>query len=101
MLAKDGTINRARSGVADSTNKDFFMGVTTDKLFEDLMKTVSSDLLSYCGQPSNSCDTSKQTCNVKFSFLVDKSSIECEYCTNGNLNDLPSRYRNKLLLQLK
>jgi len=89
LLAKDGTINRARSGIVDTTDKNFFMGVTTEKLFDSVMATVPDDLFSYCNQPSTACDTTKQTCVVKYSFSGETSGMECGYCVNGSLENLP------------
>jgi hypothetical protein len=89
LLAKDGTINRKGSGIADSTDKDFYMGVTQDKIFDTLMETVSSDLLSYCGKTLPGCDTTKQTCKVTASFAGAESDTGFVYCVNGTFNDLP------------
>src|SRR5689334_5911163 len=43
LLAKDGTINRKGSGIVDTTDKAFFMGITRDGVFDSLMGTVSDD----------------------------------------------------------
>jgi hypothetical protein len=89
LLAKDGTINRSGSGTVDSTDKDFFMGIIKEKIFDSLLETVSNDLLSYCGQTLLNCDTTKQTCKVTISFSDNKSDTGFDYCINGTLNDLP------------
>lgn len=89
LLAKDGTINRKGTGIPDSTDKDFFMGISKEKIFDSLMKIVSADLLSYGGQTHLNCDTTKQTYKVTISFSDNKSDIGFEYCINGTQNDLP------------
>lgn len=89
LLAKDGTINRKGTGIADSTDKDFFMGISKEKVFDSLMKTVSDDLLSYCGQIHFNCDTTKQTYKVTITFSDNKSDTGFEYCINGTQTELP------------
>jgi hypothetical protein len=89
LLAKDGTINRKGSGVIDTLDKDLFMGMTTDKIFDSLMNGISSDLLTYCNTSSPNCDTAKQTCKVEIAFGNNNSVCKIEHCVNGSLNDLP------------
>jgi hypothetical protein len=101
LLAKDGTINRKGSDIVDSTDKNFFMGISDEKLFDNLIETVPDDLLSYCGQPSPNCDTTKQTCKVKMSFSSNKSDTGFEYCINGTLNDLPKPIKEYIANAIK
>ena len=89
LLAKDGTINRKGSGVVDSLDKDLFMGLTNDKIFDSLMNGISNDLLKYCNTTSPNCDTAKQTCKVEIAFGNNNSVCKIEHCVNGTLNDLP------------
>lgn len=89
LLAKDGTINRKGSGVVDTLDKNFFMGVTKDKLFDSLMNGISNDLLTYCNTNSSNCDTAKQTYKVEIAFGNNNYVCEIEHCVNGTLNDLP------------
>lgn len=89
LLAKDGTINRKGSGVIDSLDKDLFMGITNDKIFDSLMNGISNDLLTYCNITSPNCDTAKQTCKVEIAFGNNNSVCKIEHCVNGTLNDLP------------
>jgi len=89
LLAKDGTINRKGSGVIDSLDKDLFMGMTNDKIFDSLMNGISNDLLTYCNTTSANCDTAKQTCKVEIAFGNNNSVCKIEHCVNGKLNDLP------------
>jgi len=89
LLAKDGTINRKGSGVVDTLDKNFFMGVTTDKLFDSLMNGISNDLFTYCNTNSSNCDTTKQTCKVEIAFGNNDYVCKIEHCVNGTLNDLP------------
>ena len=90
LLAKDGTINRNGSALADSTDNDLFMGVTNEKIFDSLMETVSDDLLSYANKANPFCDTAKQTCRVKISFAGNTSESTIDYCVKGTMNDLPA-----------
>ena len=90
LLAKDGTINRKGSALADSTDNDLFMGVTNEKVFDSLMETVSDDLLSYSNKANPFCDTAKQTCRVKISFVSNTSERTIDYCVKGTMNDLPA-----------
>jgi len=90
LLVKDGTINRKGSALADSTDNDLFMGITNEKIFDSLMKTVSDELLSYSNKANPFCDTAKQTCRVKISFASNTSERTIDYCVNGTMNDLPA-----------
>lgn len=101
LLAKDGTINRARSGYMDSTDKDFFMGVSSENLFDSLMATVSGDLMGYCNQPPPACDTTKPTYKVEFSFSGSTSGIGAEYCTNGTIDNLPKPIKEYITNAIK
>jgi hypothetical protein len=101
LLARDGTINRVGSGIVDSTDKDFFMGMTTEKLFDNLMETVSGDLMAYCNQAPPTCDTTRQICKVKFSFSGITSGIGGEYCINGTVNDLPKPIKEYIANAIK
>jgi hypothetical protein len=101
LLAKDGTINRKGNGIADSAEKDFFMGITEEKPFDKLMATVSNDLLSYCGKTSPGCDTTRLTCKVKTSFADNTSETGFEYCVNGNINDLPEPIKEYITNAIK
>lgn len=101
LLAIDGTVNRKGSGIVDPTDKDFFMGITKEKIFDSLIETVSNDLLSYCGQTLLNCDTTKQTYKVTISFSDNKSDIGFEYCINGTLNDLPKPIREYITNAIK
>ncbi|HLK30747.1 MAG TPA: hypothetical protein VKT28_19375 [Puia sp.] len=101
LLAKDGTINRNGSGVIDSVDKDLFMGITEEKVFDSLMQTVSDDLLSYCGQTYLNCDTTKQTYKVTVSFSDNKSDIGFEYCVNGTQDDIPKPISEYIMNAIK
>jgi hypothetical protein len=89
LLAKDGTINRIGSGISDTTDKSFFMGISKETVFDSLMETVSDDLLSYAQKESPQCDTTKQNLRVKISFSENDSETEIDYCVNGTADDLP------------
>jgi len=89
LLAKDGTINRKGSGVVDTLDKDFFMGMTNEKLFDSLMTGISNDLLAYCNNTTSKCDTTKQICKIKIAFGNSNYACEIDYCVNGELSSLP------------
>ncbi len=96
LLAKDGTINRKGSGVLDTLDKNFFMGLAKDNPFDSLMNGIPNDLLTYCNEPSLKCDTLKQTFKVKIAFGNNDSVCEIEYCVNGAINDLPKPIKDFL-----
>jgi len=93
LLAKDGTINRKGTGVVDSTDKAFFMGITDTKPFDSLMNGISTELLSYCNKPGPRCDSLRQNYKVKISFGNNVSVCEIDYCVNGTMDDLPRPIR--------
>lgn len=92
LLSKDGTINRKGSGVYDSTDKDFFMGVTKEKLFDSLMQKVPNKLLSYCNTNWLVCDTTKPTCKVTVGFdgINPQQTTGFVYCVDGTMDNLPA-----------
>ena len=96
LLAKDGTINRKGSGVLDTLDKIFFMGLAKDNPFDSLMNGIPNDLLTYCNTPSPKCDTLKQIFKVKIAFGNNDSVCEIEYCVNGLMNDLPKPIKDFL-----
>ena len=89
LLAKDGTVNRKGSGVVDTLDKDFYIGITTDKLFDSLMNGISDELLAYCNTNPTDCDTTKQTCKVEIAFGNNNYVCKIAQCVNGTINDLP------------
>jgi hypothetical protein len=102
LLAKDGTINRRGTGIIDTADKAFFMGINRDDVFGSLMATISDDLLSYCGQAHGNCDTTKPTYKVTVSFSDDKSiGTGFEYCINGTVDDLPKPIREYIKNAIK
>ena len=50
MLAKDGSINRIGSGYMDCNEKDMYIGMTKDKLFEKFMEGCPEMFISAPGE---------------------------------------------------
>ena len=94
LLAGDGTINRKGSSALDTADHNFFMGITREPLFDSLMKSVTPELLSYCGKKQADCDTTKATCRVKISLSGQQGNTGLEYCVNGTMNELPKPIRD-------
>lgn len=101
LLAKDGTINRKGSGVVDTADKAFFMGITRDGVFDSLMGTVSDDLLAYSGKTDFNCDTTRQTYIVRITFADHTSAFGITYCVNGTIDDLPKPIREYITNAIK
>ncbi len=49
LLAADGTINRLGTGVVDNSEKEMFIGVTKDPLFQELLTCFEEELLDHMG----------------------------------------------------
>ena len=101
LLAKDGTINRKGSGIVDTADKAFFMGITRDGVFDSLMGTVSDDLLAYSGKTDFNCDTTRQTYIVRITFADHTAAFGISYCTNGTIDDLPKPIREYITNAIK
>ena len=49
LLAADGSINRMGTGAHGNTEKDLFIGMTEDPLFDQLMEKLSDEMLGHMG----------------------------------------------------
>jgi hypothetical protein len=49
LLATDGSINRLGNGGVNNQDKDLFMGITLEPLFEQLMSHLTDEMLEFMG----------------------------------------------------
>jgi len=49
LLAADGSINRLGTGSVNNKDKDLFIGITKDSLFDQLMSNLDDEMLNYMG----------------------------------------------------
>ena len=49
LLARDGTVNRLGTGAVDNTERDLFIGRTTEPLFPALMNQFTDAMLQHVG----------------------------------------------------
>lgn len=50
LLAVDGSINRAGSGTVDDDERDLFIGVTEDPLFETFISRIPEEIFEHAGR---------------------------------------------------
>lgn len=90
LLNSDGTVNRKGSEALDTSDRNFFMGVTKDNLVDSLMNGLPNDLFDYCGAGSPVCEVSKPYCTIKIMAGDNSSVCKIEHCVNGTFNDMPN-----------
>jgi len=96
LLAKDGTINR-KGTLADTSDHDFFMGITREPFFDNVDSAITTELLSYCSLTHPECDTTIADCKVELSFSSGTVGKNITYCVEGSFDQLPAPIRNYIL----
>ena len=87
LLAKDGTINR--KGDLKTPDKNFFIGISKENLFDKLMKTMTNDLSSYCDKIHVHADTTKKINKIKIGFSGPEGDTGFEYYSDEPIEKLP------------
>jgi len=70
LLAKDGSINRQGTGTIDNQDKELFIGVTEDLLFEHAITYITDDMLKYMGS-YDLPDKKGLPCRLSIGFQFD------------------------------
>lgn len=68
VLDEDGTINRKGDGSPDCKDNDLFIGITRDKLFDQLRPLVSKEMEEYLGKTYDIPDKKGRPCDFKILF---------------------------------
>ena len=88
LLAADGSINRLGSGAADNQEKDMFIGVTRDGLFEEFMRRVPGGLLEHQGA-YDIAEKQGVTCKLSLLFGSGESTLAGFEFTYGSESQGP------------
>ncbi len=87
LLAKDGTINR--KGDLKTPDKNFFMGITKENLFDKLIQVMPNELSSYNNKVHVLADTTKSVNKIKIGFSRLDGDNGFEYYTDEPIDKLP------------
>jgi hypothetical protein len=87
LLTKDGTINR--KGDLKNSDKNFFMGISKEGLFDSLIQALTSDLASYCGKVYGLADTTQKVNKVTVAFSGKEIDTGLEYYSTEPLDKFP------------
>lgn len=87
LLAKDGTINR--KGDLKTPNKNFFMGITKENLFDKLIQVTPNELSAYNNKVHVLADTTKSVNKIKIGFSSSDGDSGFEYYTDEPIDKLP------------
>lgn len=68
VLGKDGSINRSGTGSGDCKEKDLYIGLTQEKLFDKLIKKAKDEVFEYCGKSFDIPDKKGRECKLKILF---------------------------------
>ena len=68
MLAEDGSINRKGDGSPDCKDNNLFIGVTKEKLFEQLKPLITDEMKEYIGKTYDIPDKKGRLCDFKILF---------------------------------
>jgi hypothetical protein len=92
LLAKDGTVNR--QGDLKTKKKNFFMGVSKEKLFDSLIKTIDTDLSSYFDKVVVQADTNRRVNKIKIGFTGPEGNTGFEIYTDEPIEKIPKPILN-------
>ncbi len=94
LLAEDGSINRKGDGTTNCVDNDFFIGITNDKLFEQLKPYITEEMNEFLHSSYDIPEKKGRICNLKILFKSGEIETGVEFKYGELSQGPPSIFRN-------
>ena len=94
VLDEDGSINRQGDGSPDCKDNDLFIGITKDKLFDQLRPLISSEMEQFLDMTYDIPDKKGRPCDFKILFGSPNIETGVQFLYGELSQGIPTPFRN-------
>lgn len=94
LLSQDGSINRKGDGSPDCKDNNFFIGISKDKLFEQLAPFISEEMEEFVGKVYDVPNKKGRRCTYQVLFKGPEIETGTKFIYGESSQGIPTPFRN-------